>query len=82
VLPGGVPFDGVTGLKRVLLSRPEPFVGALTEKLTMYALGRNVQYYDMPAVRKIVHDSVKHDYTFTSLVIGVVQSAPFQMRQP
>jgi hypothetical protein len=54
----------------------------LTEKLTMYALGRNVQYYDMPAVRKIVHDSVKHDYTFTSLVIGVVQSAPFQMRQP
>jgi mono/diheme cytochrome c family protein len=82
VLPGGVPFDGVNGLKRVLLSRPEPFVGALTEKLTMYALGRNVQYYDMPAVRKIVHDSAKRDYTFASLVQGIVNSAPFQMRQP
>jgi len=81
VLPGGVAFDGVAGLKKVLLSRPEQFVGAFTEKLMMYALGRNVQYYDMPAVRRIVRDSEKQDYTFESLVLGVAKSAPFQMRQ-
>ncbi len=47
----------------------------------MYAVGRNVQYYDMPAVRKIVHDSAKENYTFASLVLNLVKSAPFQMRQ-
>ncbi|HEX4999802.1 MAG TPA: DUF1592 domain-containing protein [Terriglobia bacterium] len=82
VLPGGIAFDGVAGLKRVLLGRPELFAGALTEKLTMYALGRNVQYYDMPAIRKIVSDAARQDYTFAALVSGIVRSAPFQMRQP
>jgi mono/diheme cytochrome c family protein len=81
VLPGGHAFDGVGGLKKVLLSQPDLFVGAFTEKLMMYALGRNVQYYDMPAVRKIVHDSEKQGFTFISLVLNLVKSAPFQMRQ-
>jgi hypothetical protein len=81
VLPGGVAFDGVAGLKKVLLSQPESFVGAFTEKLMMYAVGRNVQYYDMPAVRKIVRDAAKENYTFESLVLNLVKSAPFQMRQ-
>jgi hypothetical protein len=81
VLPGGRAFDGVDGLKKVLLGQPELFVGAFTEKLMMYALGRNVQYYDMPAVRKIVRDSEKQGYTFLSLVLNLVKSAPFQMRQ-
>jgi len=81
VLPGGIAFDGVSGLKKVLLSQPELFAGAFTEKLMMYALGRNVQYYDMPAVRKIVRDSQKQGFTFASLVLNIVKSAPFQMRQ-
>jgi hypothetical protein len=81
VLPGGIAFDGVSGLKKVLLSQPELFVGAFAEKLMMYALGRNVQYYDMPAVRKMVHDAEKQGFTFASLVLNLVKSAPFQMRQ-
>jgi hypothetical protein len=81
VLPGGLAFDGVGGLKKVLLGQPDLFVGAFTEKLMMYALGRNVQYYDMPAVRKIVRESEKQGYTFLSLVLNLVKSAPFQMRQ-
>jgi hypothetical protein len=80
VLPGGIAFDGVAGLKKVLLDQPEPFISAFAEKLMMYAVGRNVQYYDMPAVRKIVRDSAKENYTFASLVLNLVKSAPFQMR--
>jgi hypothetical protein len=80
-LPGGIAFDGVTGLKKVLLSQPELFTGAFTEKLMMYAIGRNVQYYDLPAVRRIVRESAKQDHSFAALVLGVVKSAPFQMRQ-
>jgi len=64
-----------------LLSQPEAFAGAFTEKLMMYAVGRNVEYYDMPAVRKVVRDSAKAGYTFESLVLNLVKSAPFQMRQ-
>jgi hypothetical protein len=79
-LPGGIAFDGVTGLKKVLLSQPELFTGAFTEKLMMYAIGRNVQYYDLPAVRRIVRESAKQDHSFAALVLGVVKSAPFQMK--
>jgi hypothetical protein len=81
VLPGGIAFDGVAGLKKVLLSEPELFVGAFAEKLMMYAIGRNVQYYDMPAVRKVVRESEKQGFSFASLVLNIVKSAPFQMRQ-
>jgi mono/diheme cytochrome c family protein len=80
VFPGGASFEGVDGLKRVLLSKPEQFVGAMTEKLLMFATGRNVQYFDRPAIRGIVRDAAGDDYTFASLVLGVVRSAPFQMR--
>ena len=52
----------------------------MAEKLLMYGIGRNVQYYDQPAVRNIVHEAAASNYTFASLVLGVVQSAPFQMR--
>ena len=55
-------------------------MNAVTQKLLMYAVGRNVQYYDAPAVRAIVAESAKSDYTFSSLVLGVVKSVPFQMR--
>jgi len=80
-LPDGTVIDGIDGVKALLLKDPERFVGAVTEKLLMYALGRNVQYYDKPAVRKIVRDAAKENYTFAALVRGIVKSVPFRMRQ-
>ena len=76
----GVEFDGMAGLKKILLSHPEEFVSSVTEKLLKYAVGRDLQYYDTPTVRGIVRDSVASNYTFESLVLGVVKSVPFQMR--
>ena len=81
VFPDGVKFDGMAGLKAALLSHPEEFVSTVAEKLLMYALGRNVQYYDQPAVRAILRESARNNYSFTSLVLGVVKSTPFQMRE-
>jgi len=83
--PSGVLFngdhvDGVTGLRQTLTSRPEVFVGVMTEKLLTYALGRGVEYYDMPAVRRIVHDAGTRDFKFSALIMGVVKSTPFQMK--
>ena len=80
-IPGGGAFDGLAGLKKELLRRPELFVGTIAEKLLMYAVGRNVQYFDAPALRTIVRDARPSHYTFESLVLGVVNSMPFQMRK-
>ena len=79
-LPDGSAYEGVAGLKATLLARPEMFVTTLTEKLLAYSLGRAVEYYDAPAVRGIVRDAEQHGYQFSSLVLGIVSSAPFQMR--
>jgi len=76
----GSEFAGVSGLEHALLNRPELFVRTLTEKLMTYALGRGVEYYDAPAIRKIVADIRDNDYHFSQLVIGIVRSTPFQMR--
>ena len=80
-LPDGTPFDGPSGLKAALLSHPDRFVTTVTEKLMTYALGRGVEYYDAPAVRAIVRDAAGDGYRLSSLVKGVVRSAPFQMRR-
>ena len=80
-LPDGSTFSGVTGLERALLNRPEMFVGTLTEKLLTFALGRGVEHFDAPAVRKIVRDARARDYRFSSLVVGIATSTPFQMRE-
>jgi hypothetical protein len=80
-LPDGTAFEGVSGLRKALLARPELFVTAATEKLLIYALGRGLEYYDAPAVRKIVSESVTNDYRFSSAVLGIVNSQPFQMRR-
>jgi len=80
-LPDGRQFTGVTGLEQALLSRPEVLVSAITEKLATYGLGRGLESYDAPAVRKIVRDSRASDYRFSSLILGVVNSTPFQMRR-
>jgi hypothetical protein len=78
---GGGEFRGVEGLEHALLARPDRFVTALTENLMTFALGRGVEYYDAPAVRKIVKDAEKDGYRFSSLILGIVKSAPFQMRR-
>jgi hypothetical protein len=80
-LPDGSEFSGVTGLEEALLARPELFVRTLTEKLLTFALGRGVEYYDAPTVRKIVRDSREQNYRFSELVVGIVHSVPFQMRR-
>ena len=79
-LPGAGEFRGPDGLENALLARPELFVATLTEHLLTFALGRGVEYYDAPAVRKIVRDAEKDDYRFSSLILGIVKSVPFQMR--
>jgi hypothetical protein len=68
-------------LRREIAKRPEVFVGVITEKMLTYALGRGLEYYDMPAVRKIVSDAQASDYRFSSIVLGVARSVPFQMKE-
>ncbi len=76
----GSALDGVVGLRTALLKRPQVFVHTMTEKLLTYALGRGLDYHDMPTVRSILRGSARQDFRFSSLVIGIVTSAPFQMR--
>ena len=80
-MPDGTQIKGVNGLKQALVKDPEQFVSTVTDKLLMYSLGRNTQYYDAPAVRAIVRNSARDNYKFSTLVVGVMKSAPFQMRQ-
>jgi hypothetical protein len=80
-LPDGSKFTGVAGLEDGLLKRPDIFVGTLTEKLLTFALGRGVESYDAPAVRKIVREARANDYRFSSIILGIVNSTPFTMRK-
>jgi hypothetical protein len=68
-------------LEKALLSRPDSFLTTFTEKLVTYALGRGVEYYDAPAIRKIVRDAGNDDYRFSSIIQGIVASTPFEMRR-
>ena len=81
VLPDGTKFNGQAEFREALLRDPGRFVETLTVKLLTYALGRGVEYYDMPAVRAIVRDAGRRDNRFTSIVIGIVKSLPFQYRR-
>jgi hypothetical protein len=76
----GTQVDGVVALRQALLREPEIFVGTVTEKLLTYALGRGLTASDMPAVRAIVREARRDGYRFSSIVLGIVRSAPFQMR--
>ena len=80
VLPDGSAFEGPAGMREALLRDERRFVATITEKLLTYALGRNVESFDMPAVRAIVRDAAADDYSFASIVVGIVESIPFQMR--
>jgi hypothetical protein len=80
-LPDGSRLEGVSGLERAILKRPDLFVSTLTEKLLTFALGRRVEGFDAPAVRKIVRESRERDYRFATLITGIATSTPFQMRK-
>jgi hypothetical protein len=80
-LPDGTSFNGVTELRAALTSHPERFAFTVTEKLLTYALGRGVEYYDMPAIRKILRDAEAEGYKMQSILLGIVKSYPFQFRR-
>ncbi len=80
-LPDGSTFADVHGLESALLRRPELFVGTFVEKLLTYSLGRGVEYYDAPATRAIVRRAKAQHFRMSSIILGVVQSQPFQMRK-
>ena len=80
-MPSGAAFEGPAGLRRVLLSRGEDFAATVTEKLLAYALGRGLEYTDRPAVRRILRAAAADDYRWSSIVLGIVKSTPFQWRR-
>lgn len=79
--PDGSGFTGVANLEKALLGRPEVFVSTFAEKLLTFALGRGLEYYDGPAIRKIVRNSQASDYRFSSIIVELTQSTPFTMRK-
>jgi len=80
-LPDGTKYEGVAGLRQAVLKHPEAFVRTVTQKLLTYGLGRGLEYYDAPAVRGIVRNARTHEYRFSSLIVDIVNSTPFQMRR-
>jgi hypothetical protein len=76
----GTPINGPSGLRDALLKYSPQFARMLTEKLMTYGLGRGVEYFDMPVIRSIVRDASAHNNRFSAIVLGIVKSAPFQMR--
>jgi hypothetical protein len=79
-LADGTPVDGVVTLRQAIVKRTDVFVRTMTEKLMTYALGRGLTYHDMPVVRDIVRNAARQDYRFSTIVHGIINSAPFQMR--
>jgi mono/diheme cytochrome c family protein len=80
VLVDGTPIDGPVALRKALLARPEVFVGTITEKLMIYGLGRGLEPNDMPVVRSVIKGAARDNYRLSSVILGIVQSSPFQMR--
>jgi hypothetical protein len=80
-LPSGEKFEGPGELQKALLAKPEVLVGTLTQKLLIYALGRPLEHYDMSSVRKVVADASGDDFRFSSIVLGIINSVPFNMRR-
>lgn len=81
ILSDGTRLDGPAALRSVLLSRPEEFAAVFAERMLVYALGRRAEYYDYPAIRRIVRESAQHDYRWSSLILATAESMPFQMRR-
>ena len=80
-LADGTALDGPASLRKALLDRKDAVASTATEKLLTYALGRRVEYFDMPAVRAVVRSAAPNDYRFSSLIVGIVKSTPFQMKR-
>ena len=80
-LPDGTTFDGPAELRQLLASRRDEFVRTVIEKMLVYALGRGLEYYDMPTVRHIQREAAAADYRWSSLIQAIVESTPFQMRR-
>jgi len=78
-LPDGTEFQGVIGLRKLLLDHRPDFVRTLTGKMLAYAIGRSLEYYDLPAVREITRTAAQHDYRWSAVILGIVKSAPFSM---
>jgi hypothetical protein len=81
VLPDGTAFEGVPGLRTLLVSHRQEFLQTVSQKLLTYAIGRSPEYYDMPAIRKIQRESAAQDYRWSAVILAVIQSTPFQMRR-
>jgi hypothetical protein len=79
-LVDGTAINGPSSLRKAMLDRQDVFVAAMTEKLMMYGVGRETKYSDMPTVRAVMRDAAKNRYRFSDLILGVVKSAPFQMK--
>ncbi len=79
-LVDGTRLDGPASLRKALMSRSDVFVRTMTEKLLIYGTGRALRYYDMPVVRSIAHDAAQNNNRFSSIILGIVKSDPFQMR--
>jgi mono/diheme cytochrome c family protein len=81
VLVDGTKFTGPAELRNVLLARREQVVRTVTENLMTYAIGRGIEFYDEPSIRQIVRDAQSHEYRWSSIILGIVKSAPFEMRK-
>ena len=80
-LVDGTEIDGPHGLREMLVTRQDEFVRTFIEKLMTFALGRGVEYYDMPAVRKILRETADQGHTWESVILGIANSVPFKMRE-
>jgi hypothetical protein len=80
-LPDGSTFNGLSGLRTLMASHRDDFALTVTRKLLTYSLGREVEYYDLPVVRRIARDAAAADYRWSSIILGIVKSVPFQMRR-
>ena len=81
VLYDGTPLNGPEDLRRALLSRPESFLRNFAENLMVYAIGRRIEFYDMPSIREITRSAAEEDYSVAAFVMGVVRSPAFQMKR-
>jgi hypothetical protein len=80
-MPDGVAFNGPRELREALLGHRAEFAATVTERLLTYALGRGTEYYDAPAIRRILRESAPSDYRWSSLILGIVRSLPFQRKR-
>src|SRR5262249_50667647 len=80
-LPNGAKFADVVQLRELLVRPPDRFVETVTAKLLTYAIGRGVEYYDLPTVRQIARESAADGYRWSAVILGIIKSVPFQMRE-